>query len=197
MHVERSLLLSLLALCVLLGAGCGSPATDVAAPATTPTPSPTTHAEADATEAADEDHGDDHADEEATGHSDGSFAFGAPADASDADRTVAIVATDEMAFDPSTVTVRAGEVVTFEVTNEGQIPHDFTLGDERTQRAHERAMEEMGADMAHDDPNAMTLDPGETAAITWRFDEAGEVLYGCHQPGHYDAGMVGAVDVSS
>ena len=57
-------------------------------------------------------------------------------------------------------------------------------------------MEEMGADMAHTEPNAMTIDPGETGAMTWRFVEPGDVLYGCHQPGHYDAGMVGVIEVT-
>ncbi|HSJ43832.1 MAG TPA: hypothetical protein VK923_04015, partial [Euzebyales bacterium] len=28
------------------------------------------------------------------------------------------------------------------------------------------------------------------------FVEPGDVLYGCHQPGHYDAGMVGVIEVT-
>lgn len=134
--------------------------------------------------------------EEADDHASETFAFGRPADAADADRTVAITATDDMTFEPSTIEVRAGEVVTFEVTNVGQIPHDFTLGDEDAQRDHASEMAEMDADEAHADPNTVTLRADETGSITWQFDDAGEVLYGCHQPGHYAAGMVGSVDVS-
>lgn len=127
---------------------------------------------------------------------DESFAFGEPADPADADRTVTVEASDDMAFDPPSVEVSAGEVVTFEVENVGQLPHDFTLGDEEAQEEHGREMEEMSADMAHADPNTMTLAAGETGSITWRFDGTGAVLYGCHQPGHYDAGMVGSVAVT-
>jgi len=32
--------------------------------------------------------------------------------------------------------------------------------------------------------NQIGLKPGETKSLTWRFTEAGEVLYGCHEPGH-------------
>lgn len=133
---------------------------------------------------------DDHEDVEETYH------FGAPAEASEADRTITIEATDEMAFDPATVEVSAGEVITFEVVNVGQLPHDFTLGDEEAQHEHEAEMAEMDEEMAHAEPNSMTIDAGQTASLTWQFTEDGEVLYGCHQPGHYDSGMVGSVEVS-
>lgn len=133
---------------------------------------------------------DDHEDVEETYH------FGAPAEAAEADRTITIEATDEMAFDPATVEVSAGEVITFEVVNVGQLPHDFTLGDEEAQQQHEAEMAEMDEEMAHAELNSMTVDAGQTATLTWQFTEGGEVLYGCHQLGHYDSGMVGSVEVS-
>lgn len=43
--------------------------------------------------------------------------------------------------------------------------------------------------------NAVTVEPGDTAKITWRFEDAGEVLYGCHEPGHYEGGMVGTIEI--
>lgn len=137
------------------------------------------------------DDGDDHEEGEET------FAFGEPADPSEADRTVTIVASDDMAYDPPTVEVSAGEVITFEVENVGQLPHDFTIGDEAAQQEHAAEMAEMSADEAHADPNTITLAAGETGSLTWRFTEDGEFLYGCHQPGHYDAGMVGTMTVTS
>jgi plastocyanin len=57
------------------------------------------------------------------------FSFGAPADSADADRTVEIIASDDLTFDPAEMTVSPGEVITFRVINDGQIPHDFVLGD--------------------------------------------------------------------
>jgi uncharacterized cupredoxin-like copper-binding protein len=125
------------------------------------------------------------------------FDFGEPADAGDADRTVEITASDEFAFDPEVVEATVGETITFRVENVGQIVHEFVLGDEDTQHEHEEEMAEMSPGMAmHDEPKAISVEPGETKEITWTFTTAGEVLYGCHEPGHYDAGMVGAVQVS-
>lgn len=58
-------------------------------------------------------------------------------------------------------------------------------------------MLESGEMMMHDDPNTLSLEPGETGELTWRFTGSGEVLYGCHQPGHYAGGMVGSIDVQA
>jgi uncharacterized cupredoxin-like copper-binding protein len=54
---------------------------------------------------------------------------GGPADPDDAARAVKITTLDTTRFDPSRITVSAGETVTFVVTNTGQAVHDFTLGD--------------------------------------------------------------------
>jgi uncharacterized cupredoxin-like copper-binding protein len=124
------------------------------------------------------------------------FAFGQPADPTEADRTIEITASDELTFDPAEITVSPGEVITFRVVNEGQIAHDFTLGDEATQDEHEEEMAEMGG-MDHDEPNAMVLAAGETKELTWRFAEEGPVIFGCHQPGHYAAGMRGEITAES
>lgn len=120
--------------------------------------------------------------------------FGEPADPADADRVIEITGNDDFSWDPASIEIAVGETVTFRVTNVGAIPHDFTLGDEHMQDEHE---EEMQSGMAHmgDEPNAFVLEPGETKEMTWTFTEAGEVLYGCHQTGHYAAGMVGTITV--
>lgn len=39
------------------------------------------------------------------------------------------------------------------------------------------------------DDDAVTVEPGDEAELTCTFDEAGRVEVGCHQPGHYKAGM--------
>lgn len=46
------------------------------------------------------------------------------------------------------------------------------------------------------DVAAIAIAAGETKEITWSFTQAGEVLYGRHQPGHYDAGRLGAITVT-
>jgi uncharacterized cupredoxin-like copper-binding protein len=122
--------------------------------------------------------------------------IGEPADGSEADRTIEVDAFD-MAFDLERIEVEAGEVVTFVVTNTGEAVHEFTLGDAAMQQEH---ADEMAADAqghSHDDaPNTVTVDPGETEELTWRFGDAGEIQYACHVPGHYQAGMHGELVIS-
>ncbi len=128
------------------------------------------------------------------------FSFGEPAEASEADMTVEIEAKDNLTFDPAEVAIAAGQIVTFRITNTGQIPHEFTLGDAETQDAHEAEMVEMmgsGETVMHDEPNSVRLEAGETKELTWHFTESGTVLMGCHEPGHYAGGMKGTLTIAS
>lgn len=119
---------------------------------------------------------------------------GEPASASDADRTIDVSASDELSFDPESIEVEAGEVITFSVTNDGNIDHEFVLGDESYQKDHEMAMSE-GMEHGSEDDSAVPLPPGDTAELTWRFTESGEVQFACHVAGHYEGGMFGTVTV--
>jgi uncharacterized cupredoxin-like copper-binding protein len=120
---------------------------------------------------------------------------GGPADPDDADRIVEVATLDSMAFEPSRIDVSAGETVTFIVSNTGQATHEFTLGDAAMQQEHADAMAHMPDGMAHDLPNSITLQAGETKQLTWRFADNGAFEYACHEPGHYQAGMRGQVTV--
>ena len=122
------------------------------------------------------------------------FAFGAPGSPTAATRTIEVVAEDPYRFDPEDLEVEPGETVTFVVTNEGRQEHEFVLGDEDYQESH---AEEMASGEMHHEGNAVTVAPGATEELTWTFPDSGEVLYGCHVTGHYEAGMVGAIRVSA
>lgn len=126
------------------------------------------------------------------------FHFGEPADSADADRVIEVTTTNDLTFEPAEFTVAEGEVITFRISNDGDIEHDFVIGDEEAQTEHEAEMEEMresGEMTMHDDPNAVEVPSGGTAEITWHFTEAGTVLIGCHVKGHYDAGMKATITV--
>jgi uncharacterized cupredoxin-like copper-binding protein len=121
---------------------------------------------------------------------------GGPADPAEAARAVKVTTLDRTRFDPSRITVSAGETVTFVVTNTGQAVHDFTLGDAAMQQQHAEAMAHIPAGRAHDTPNSITLEPGTTKQLTWRFDDTVTLEYGCHEAGHYQAGMRGQITVT-
>lgn len=121
--------------------------------------------------------------------------FGEPSDQSEADRTINVSALDSLEFDPDSVEVESGETVTFEVTNEGKNSHEFVLGDDSYQEEH--AAEMSGGEEMSGDLNQIEIEPGETKSLTWTFIGDGEVRYGCHEPGHYEGGMVGTIDMGS
>ena len=146
--------------------------------------------------------GDGHSDGHGDGHGhDGghSVAFGEPANAAEANRTIEIIARDTMEFEPARIEVEAGETVRFVVKNVGQLQHSFTLGTPASQREHEKemqgmAMEKMAGHM-NQDPTGMVIQPGDSGTLTWRFAKAGRVQFACHIPGHYPAGMKGRISV--
>lgn len=173
----RSRYLVMLLILGLVAAACGSDDGSDAASVTT------------MAEGMDMDDDDGHADE---------FEFGDPMDAADASRVIEISAKDDLTFEPASVTITAGETVTFRVTNTGVLPHDFVLGDMHMQDEHEAEMAEMSGDMEmHDEPNAFVLESGETKEMTWHITESGEILFGCHQPGHFAAGMKGTITIEA
>ncbi len=143
--------------------------------------------------------GDDDSDSSAVDTTDddhATFAFGEPADPDDATQTIEVSMLDTLAYDSPSITVPVGETVLFEVTNDGAIPHEFVLGDHELQLEHEEEMSEMDGDTEmHGEPNAIAVEPGETKELAFTFVEAGSLEYGCHEPGHYDGGMVGELVV--
>jgi uncharacterized cupredoxin-like copper-binding protein len=121
--------------------------------------------------------------------------FGEPEVPEASDRKVKVTALDALAFEPAHITVASGETIMFEVTNAGSNQHEFVIGDAEFQDEHEQEMAEGEMSMQHEG-NTLVLGPGQTGSLTWTFTKAGEVLYGCHEPGHYEGGMVGTVQVS-
>ena len=49
--------------------------------------------------------------------------------------------------------------------------------------------------MEHDDPNAVSVEPGKTAEFAWTFAKSGSFDFACLVPGHLEAGMKGKINV--
>lgn len=128
------------------------------------------------------------------GHEDES-AIGKPGVAAKATRTVKVDMTDGMRFSPASIEVKQGETVRFIVSNSGKLKHEFVLGTEKDLKEHYEAMKK-NPEMEHAEPNMITLAGGKSGEVVWQFTKAGKVGIGCLQPGHYDAGMKGAVSVA-
>jgi len=121
-------------------------------------------------------------------------ALGEPGDPKARARVVNVAMSDEMKFQPAQITVAKGETIKFVVKNNGQLKHEMTLGTMAELVEHAQVMQKF-PEMEHDDPNAVTVDPGKSKTIIWKFTKAGSFDYGCLVPGHMEGGMKGRIVV--
>jgi uncharacterized cupredoxin-like copper-binding protein len=124
------------------------------------------------------------------------FSFGHPGKPAEVTRTIHVTATDGMRLVFDRQDIHPGDVVRFVVTNSGKMQHEFGIEDEKGQIEHAREMMAM-PDMQHDDPNVVSLAPGQTKSLIWSFTAMRDkhLVFACNIPGHYQAGMVQRVTV--
>ena len=102
-----------------------------------------------------------------------------------APRVVPILAGPGYEFTPSTITVVPGETIAFEVTAVGPSVHEFKVGP-------------LAAVLADGDvPEIAGIAMMQTRSLTYTFAGAGPFGFACHEPGHFEAGMVGRIFVTS
>lgn len=144
--------------------------------------------------------------------------IGKPGDPSKVSRTVEVVMRDNY-YEPEEIAVKEGETVRLKITNAGTLVHEFNIGTAAMHAAHQQEMmmmaehgvleadrindeaaqqmqAKMGHAMKHDDPNSVLLEPGQSAEIVWSFPQHAELQFACNVPGHYDAGMQGAIKLT-
>lgn len=80
--------------------------------------------------------------------------------------------------------------------NRGEITHEFVLANAADHQAHEQEMASMdpGTTMP-DEPNAVSVKPGETKELVWTFTATKNIQFACDIPGHAEQGMKGDVDI--
>ena len=130
----------------------------------------------------------------ATSSRPGASSSSAATSPSAAAQTIEVKLTDTLRMEPAAMTVKAGEPVTFKVTNTGATDHEFYLGDEAAQAEQEAMM--LSGEMVHGTPEGISLKPGETKELIYTFDEAGQTIAGCHFVGHYAGGMKATITVT-
>ena len=121
-------------------------------------------------------------------------ALGQPGNPAKVTRTVDIVMSDAMRYTPASIKVKRGETIRFRVKNAGQIKHEMVLGSLAELKEHAKIMTKF-PEMEHDDPNAISVEPGKTGELVWRFTKAGKFDFACLVPGHFEAGMQGKIAV--
>ena len=122
-------------------------------------------------------------------------AIGVPGVAAKVTRTINVDMTDDMRFSAAKIDAKQGETIRFIAKNNGKVKHEMVLGSDKELKEHYELMKK-NPEMEHDDPNMVSVAPGKSGEIIWQFTKAGRVDFACLQPGHYDAGMKGLVNVA-
>ena len=95
-------------------------------------------------------------------------------------------------FSPDTITVPAGRPITFVVTNNDPIDHEWIVGDEALHERHRT-----GTEPVHNArPTEISIDALHERRTTVTFPSPGTLTFICHLPGHEAYGMVGTLTVT-
>lgn len=101
---------------------------------------------------------------------------------------------DTMAFFPSRIEVPKGEQLRIVLVNRGTTDHEFMIDTPQNNARHAEAMSD-DPEMRHEQANARRVAPGASVQMLWHFSRPGTFEFACLIPGHYEAGMHGAVVV--
>ena len=122
--------------------------------------------------------------------------WGIAGDAKNVTRTVTITMLDTMRFSPDKLDVKQGETVKIIIKNAGSMLHELVIGTKKELDEHAALMVKF-PNMEHDEPYMAHVPAGKTGEIIWTFNRAGNFDFACLIAGHYQAGMVGKITVSS
>jgi uncharacterized cupredoxin-like copper-binding protein len=121
--------------------------------------------------------------------------WGIAGDAKDAKRTIDCKMLDTMRFSPDRINAKLNETIRFTASNNGRVLHEFVIGTQQENAAHNELMKKF-PNMEHDEPWMAHVAAGGKSEIIWKFNRPGEFEFACLMPGHYEAGMVGKIVVA-
>lgn len=127
---------------------------------------------------------------------------GSDAGTSEGIRRIEITAA-EFAFSPDAVTVDPGETVEFVIGNDGSLAHEFVVSsqaeiDEHIEGGHAEHSEDDEMGDMEDAADKIEVEPGGTGTLVYTFpSDTDKTHFVCLIPGHYEAGMVGELVLSS
>ena len=130
-------------------------------------------------------------------HGGDDYSAGEPGNPKKAARVIIVTMADadgKMSYFPDSIEVRKGEQIRFVLKNNGALEHEFMLATVKENAEHAELMKKF-PEMEHDDPNAKSIKPKESAELLWQFTKTGEFQFACLIPGHLEAGMHGSVIV--
>jgi uncharacterized cupredoxin-like copper-binding protein len=109
-------------------------------------------------------------------------------------KEIRIEVDDTMRFTPAKWEAKVGEPVRIILVNKGKVDHELVIGSEKEIIAHAKEMASPGT-KGHHHTNEISAKPGQEAELVWTFKKAGQYAMACFEPGHYEAGMKGTINV--
>jgi uncharacterized cupredoxin-like copper-binding protein len=104
-------------------------------------------------------------------------------------RMIVLRMDDHLEFVPSEVAVTAGETILFVLPNVGSNQtHEFQVGP-----ADRVALDQVDGQIVEE---ADQIGPFHVAYLLYTFGSVGPYAFACHEPGHYESGMKGIIDLS-
>jgi uncharacterized cupredoxin-like copper-binding protein len=122
--------------------------------------------------------------------------WGIAGDVKSVKRTIALSMSDDMKFKPNKIDVKRGETVRITLKNTGAQLHEMVIGTKNELDEHAALMIKFPT-MEHDEPYMAHIAPGKIGEIIWTFNRPGEFDFACLIAGHYQAGMVGKINVAA
>ncbi len=142
--------------------------------------------------------------------------IGSKGKSSDVSRTIKVKMYDNY-YEPNSFNIKKNETIKFEVSNLGELVHEFNIANAIMHLKHQPEMEKMveneillgdkidkdqmhkmaamDKSMGHSHSNSVLLAPKEKGIIIWKFENAVDIEIACNVPGHYQAGMIAAVNL--
>jgi uncharacterized cupredoxin-like copper-binding protein len=111
-------------------------------------------------------------------------------------RTITFNMTDNMRFTPDKIDVKQGDTIKFMIKNTGKVMHEMVIGTKKELDEHAALMIKFPG-MEHEEPYMAHVGPGKSSQIIWTFNKAGSFDFACLIAGHYQAGMVGKINVAA
>lgn len=121
-------------------------------------------------------------------------AFGQTGDPKRVSRTINVNMDDSFHYTPGDLKIKKGETVRIIARNNGKLLHEIVIGTPEELKEHAELMKKFPT-MEHESPYMAHVPPGKTEEIVWQFNKAGDFKFGCLEPGHFEAGMVGDISV--
>ena len=110
--------------------------------------------------------------------------WGIGAKKDEVNRTIQLTMGDDMKFKPEKIDIKM----------DGKLMHEMVIGTKPVLDKHAEMMIKH-PNMEHDEPYMAHVSPGKKGEIIWKFNRAGSFDFACLIAGHYQAGMVGKIEV--